>query len=68
MSMSESCYPGCPYAYHYIMEALLKCGMDNEAKKLLMDYWGGMVKKGADTFGKYMILIMINCHLMDSIQ
>ena len=50
MSMSESCYPGCPYAYHYIMEALLKCGMDNEAKKLLMDYWGGMVKKGADTF------------------
>ena len=23
MSMSESCYPGCPYAYHYIMEALL---------------------------------------------
>jgi hypothetical protein len=50
MAMSDACYPGCPYAYHYVMEALLKCGMGDEAKKLLVDYWGGMVKKGADTF------------------
>lgn len=50
MSMNDACYPGCPYAYHYVIEALLKCGMNHEAKKLLIDYWGGMVQKGADTF------------------
>lgn len=50
MAMPEACYPGCPYAYHYVMEALLECGMNSEAKALLVDYWGGMVKKGADTF------------------
>ena len=50
MSMADACYPGCPYGYHYVVEALLKCGMNAEAKKLLTDYWGGMVKKGADTF------------------
>lgn len=50
MAMPDACYPGCPYAYHYVIEALLKCGMNEEARKLLVDYWGGMVKKGADTF------------------
>lgn len=50
MAMPDACYPGCPYAYHYVVEALLKCGMNKEAKNLLVDYWGGMVKKGADTF------------------
>ena len=24
--------------------------LNEEAKKLLIDYWGGMVEKGADTF------------------
>lgn len=50
LSTPDACYPGCPYGYHYVMEALLKCGMNTEAKNLLTDYWGGMVKKGADTF------------------
>ena len=50
LSMPDACYPGCPYGYHYVMETLLKCGMNTEAKNLLTDYWGGMVKKGADTF------------------
>lgn len=50
MSMPDACYPGCPYAYHYVVEALLKCGMNMEARKLLTDYWGSMVTKGADTF------------------
>lgn len=50
MAMPDACYPGCPYAYHYVMEALLECGMNSEAKTLLIDYWGGMVEKGADTF------------------
>ena len=43
-------YPSTPYAYHYLLEAMIKCNMPDEAKKLLIDYWGGMVKKGADTF------------------
>lgn len=50
MSMPDACYPGCPYAYHFVVEALLKCGMNAEAKRLLIDYWGGMAQKGADTF------------------
>jgi len=45
-----SIYPIAPYAYHYLIEAMIKCNMKNEAKKLLIDYWGGMVNKGADTF------------------
>lgn len=24
MSMPDACYPGCPYAYHYVIEALLQ--------------------------------------------
>ena len=50
MSMPDACYPGCPYAYHYVIEALLQCGMPQEARKLITDYWGSMVKRGADTF------------------
>lgn len=41
---------GTPYAYHYYIESLLSCGMNQEAKQALVDYWGGMVNKGADTF------------------
>ncbi len=43
-------YPGAPYLYHYVIEAMIQVGMDKEAKDLLVNYWGGMVKKGADTF------------------
>ena len=50
MSMPDACYPGCPYAYHYVIEALLQCGMPQEARNLITDYWGSMVKRGADTF------------------
>ena len=42
--------PGSPYLYHYYIEAMIKAGMGAEAKKALLDYWGGMVQKGADTF------------------
>ena len=45
-----SCYPGSPYAYHYLIEAMLHCGMNRQAKELLVDYWGSMIRKGADTF------------------
>lgn len=42
--------PGTPYATHYLIEAMLECGMKEEARHYLTNYWGGMVKKGADTF------------------
>lgn len=41
---------GTPYATHYLIEAMIKCGMTREARQYLTDYWGGMVKRGADTF------------------
>ena len=46
----STCYPGSPYAYHYIIEALLHCGMETQARELMLKYWGGMIDKGADTF------------------
>lgn len=42
--------PVSPYLYHYVAEAMISCGMYQEAGELIKDYWGGMVKKGADTF------------------
>jgi alpha-L-rhamnosidase len=42
--------PNGPYLYHHMVEALLTCGLKNEAKQLLKDYWGGMLAKGATTF------------------
>ncbi len=42
--------PGTPYLYHYFIQALVNSGMNEDAKKVLLHYWGGMVKKGADTF------------------
>ena len=42
--------PGTPYATHYLIDAMLLCDMKQEARDYLVDYWGGMVKKGADTF------------------
>lgn len=42
--------PGTPYAMHYLVDAMLTAEMNDEAKDLLLSYWGGMVNKGADTF------------------
>ncbi|MCH5242923.1 MAG: glycoside hydrolase [Muribaculaceae bacterium] len=42
--------PGTPYGTHYVVDAMLKSGMNKEAYDYIEDYWGGMVKKGADTF------------------
>lgn len=49
-AMPDAVYPGAPYAYHYLIEATIRSGMHDEAKSRLIDYWGGMVRKGADTF------------------
>jgi len=50
LSNEQSVMPGTPYGTHYLIEAMVRCGMHQEARKYLTDYWGGMVKKGADTF------------------
>lgn len=47
---AEAVRPAGPYLYHYVAEALLQAGLDEEAVGLLRDYWGGMVARGADTF------------------
>ena len=50
MATENAVYPGSPYGTHYLIEAMIACGMTQEAKEYLVEYWGGMVKKGADTF------------------
>jgi len=50
LSMDNAVRLGAPYAYHFLVEAMIKCKMNKEAKALLIDYWGGMVEKGSDTF------------------
>jgi len=47
--MSNVVYPGAPYLYHYVIEAMIMAGLNREAKEMVI-YWGGMVQKGADTF------------------
>ncbi len=47
---NEVVKPGGPYLYHYVVDAMLHCGMKEEARSLIEFYWGGMVKAGADTF------------------
>jgi hypothetical protein len=49
-TLQKVVYPGAPYLYHYVIEAMIQCDMKREARALLVNYWGDMVKKGADTF------------------
>ena len=35
---------------HYLVEAMMKIGKEAEAFNYLKDFWGQMVKQGADTF------------------
>jgi hypothetical protein len=49
-NMPDAVRPGTPYLYHYVAEAMLRCGMKKEALELVGSYWGGMVEAGADTF------------------
>lgn len=47
---SSAVRPVTPYMMHYYIEALISCGRKKKAYNTMMDYWGGMVKDGADTF------------------
>ncbi|KAL3451482.1 Six-hairpin glycosidase-like protein [Aspergillus insuetus] len=42
--------PLTPYLWHYVCEALVLVGCYDECVELIKQYWGGMVKAGADTF------------------
>ena len=42
--------PVTPYMRHYVIEAMLKLDMKDEAVGYLKKFWGGMVEAGADTF------------------
>lgn len=50
LTVKDAVRPGAPYMEHYYIAALITCGLNTEAKQAVIDYWGGMVKKGADTF------------------
>ncbi|MCV9877665.1 alpha-L-rhamnosidase-related protein [Brenneria izbisi] len=50
MVTSEAIRPLTPYLYHHMVDALVQSGLIAEAKKLIENYWGGMIKAGADTF------------------
>lgn len=39
-----------PYMYHHVDQALFEAGMNEEAIKLMKNYWGKMVSLGADTY------------------
>ncbi len=39
-----------PYMYHHFIQALLDCGMKEEAFAYMSEYWGGMIRDGADCF------------------
>ncbi|MBQ2848823.1 MAG: hypothetical protein IJE74_11260 [Clostridia bacterium] len=42
--------PVTPYMRHYVTEAMIKLGLENEAVLYLKRFWGGMLELGADTF------------------
>ena len=48
--MPDAVRPVTPYLYHYVVDAMLACGMKAQALELIQSYWGGMVQAGADTF------------------
>ena len=43
-------HPFTPYMWHYVLEAMWKIGMQDEAIGCIKRFWGGMLERGADTF------------------
>jgi hypothetical protein len=50
MADPKSVKPLTPYAYHHVAESLARNGGEEQSLKLMREYWGEMVKAGADTF------------------
>jgi len=49
-NIKDAMKPASPYLYHYYIQALVDCKLNKEAKQEMINFWGGMVNKGADTF------------------
>jgi len=48
---SDDCIqPVTPYMHHYVVEAMIRLGMKEEALAYIKSYWGSMIRNGADTF------------------
>ncbi len=50
LSDEDSLKPFTPYMHHYTAEALIRCGLTDEAERYIRSIWGDMVRMGADTF------------------
>ncbi|KAJ3954402.1 hypothetical protein N0V92_009097 [Colletotrichum tropicale] len=50
LSHSEALKPLTPYLWHHVCDALATVGCYDKCIEIMTDYWGGMVKAGADTF------------------
>jgi len=50
LQKSPEIRPATPYMYHHLVDALFIAGKQELATAKIIDYWGGMVKKGADCF------------------
>ena len=46
----EAVRPAGPYLFHHVVEAMLRCGLAEDALAVLRSYWGGMIERGASTF------------------
>lgn len=50
LNSKENIKPFTPYMHHYVLEAMFKLGLKDEAFEYMKQYWGGMTDIGADTF------------------
>lgn len=50
LSTVSAIEPSTPYMYHHLVEAYIVAGEKETAVKKMKEYWGEMLKDGADTF------------------
>lgn len=50
LAASDAIRPVTPYMHHYVVEAMLRLEMRDEARAYIKSYWGRMLEAGADTF------------------
>ena len=50
LASAEALRPVTPYMHHYVVEAMVKLGLMEDAKAYIKSYWGSMLRDGADTF------------------
>ncbi|TDZ36681.1 hypothetical protein C8035_v005084 [Colletotrichum spinosum] len=46
----EALKPLTPYLWHHVCDALATVGLYDKCVEIMTEYWGGMVRAGADTF------------------